>query len=345
MATSESAILEKVKAQQDDALFKKKTHFNAADRNRKYYRCFGLLVVVASLLLLLLNGLAKFAEIFGGADWLPWWVNAFWMLIIIGLGFLQQHFHMPLVIAHQRVAVNFLVLYKAYGRILAAYKDGVIVSKVLYDKFEMLSEKFADVIKEGCLSPTSDRDEKEARRSIVGGDEAPSRSDSECALLGKVDDQNEDALIEKNKHLNAAKRKLGYDSRLKNLSFVINFVVFVMLLVMARLTQMDWLNWFAVLLVLISSILVLMRTYLNFLPTIEAHKQVAERFGLLCQDYGKLKAAYRDSSIDLAELYAKLEKVSDDHHRIIRDGSAFPTNYGDYRENSQKWFRFEVCGL
>ena len=114
------------------------------------------------------------------------------------------------------------------------------------------------------------------------------------------------------------------------------------LLVIGYLTQ---LNWLAVLLVLISSIIVLMQTYLNLIPTIENHKQIAERFLILSQDYSRISATYQDKNFELADLLAALEKISEEHHKLLKEGQVFPTNYSDYREDSKKWYHFNVCGL
>ncbi len=163
--------------------------------------------------------------------------------------------------------------------------------------------------------------------------------------LTEIDDTKKDALTENKKHLNAAKRKATYDKRLKNLSFIINIIVFITLLVIGYLTQLNWLNWLAVLLVLISSIIVLMQTYLNLIPTIENHKQIAERFLILSQDYSRISATYQDKNFELADLLAALEKISEEHHKLLKEGQVFPTNYSDYREDSKKWYHFNVCGL
>jgi cation transport ATPase len=333
----DSAIFEKIEHQKIDALIHKKKHFNAADRKRKYHHKLGISAVVISFLLLLLNGLVKFADIFGQADWILW-VN---LILIIGvtvlLGIQALFKFMPSVTEHEETAADFLALAKEYGRLIAAHKNDIFELKATYEKFDKLSEKHEMLIQKSKALSTNDVDLQKAEKGIEDDEEGyeKERQKNESAILEKADEGRIDALYEEKKHDNAAKRKKKINTfYLWVPAFVINGVVGLILLLeglqIINVLQADWLKWIGAFLILIAAILILIQTYFNFMPFINGHKRMAAKFLALGNKYERLIVAYKDQAFDSKELYDRLENLSEKHSEMLRDGHAFPTSYDDY---------------
>ncbi len=325
--------IEKIKQRRTEALTDAKKHFNAADRKRKWHNFLTIWAVLFGISFLILNGIFKFVGIFGQA--LPWFNLVLISGAIVFLGIQIFKFSMPIIIEHDNKAEDFLAIAKKYWRLIAAYRNETFEPKVLYEKFNKLSDEYDSLIQKSHAPSTNDADLQQAQDGIKFGEAEyteKEREKSENAILEKVSEGKVDALYEEKKHDYAAKRNQKIDTFLWILPPVIYFVIglIVLLDTLQLISIFEWLKWIGAFLIFIAVGLTAIRTQFNLLSIVNGHERMVDKFSALGKKYEYLIASYKDHVFDSKELYEELENISEKHYHLLKDGHAFPTNNKDY---------------
>ena len=171
MVNTDKAILENIAHRQKEAMLNKKTHFNAADRKKQFHLCLGLLAIVISVLFVLLNALVQFADIFGDAQWLSWanMCLAFLAFILYNIRALLKYG--LIVHGHEKIAADYLDLFKAYRRLQAGFQDKAIDITQLQTCFTTLSQKQVEIDDKAQAFPTTKIDSDITQKGLKNNEE------------------------------------------------------------------------------------------------------------------------------------------------------------------------------
>lgn len=169
--------IENLKKIKVDALYGKKKHFNAADREQNYHQRLGIATILinvfgASGLFYILSNITL--------DWLKYTLL---VLIFIGafISFIQTYFNFSKQSeGHRSIGNRYLSIYKKCNRLEGYIDDGVIDNKYLINSIEEISKEIDSVNTNAESFPTNNKDYAKAQKGIKNGDE--SYTDDELKL-------------------------------------------------------------------------------------------------------------------------------------------------------------------
>ncbi|WP_376777126.1 SLATT domain-containing protein [Flavobacterium covae] len=159
---------EKLKRIKVDALYGKKKHFNAADRNEKNHYRIGIPLVVINIL----TGSILFYVITDGAtNWVKY-VPLFLALISALLSGFQTYLNLQKKVeGHRRVGNKYLAIMKKCDRLQGYIIDKVISNDELISRIENIAQEIDSINVEAESYPTNNSDYELAKKGIENGEE------------------------------------------------------------------------------------------------------------------------------------------------------------------------------
>lgn len=151
-----------------DALYGKKKHFNAAERNEKKHYWIGIPLVVINIL----TGSILFYVITDGAtNWVKY-VPLVLALISALLSGFQTYLNLQKrVEGHRRVGNKYLAIMKKCDRLQGYIADNVIANDEIISMIENIANEIEAINIEAETYPTSNSDYELARKGIENGEE------------------------------------------------------------------------------------------------------------------------------------------------------------------------------
>lgn len=159
---------DKLKRIKVDALYGKKKHFNAADRNEKKHFRIGVPLVVINIL----TGSILFYVITDGAsNWVKY-VPLVLALVAALLSGFQTYLNLQKKVeGHRRVGNKYLSVMKRCDRLQGYIADNVITNEDLINRIEEISIEIDSINVEAESYPTSNADYQLAKKGIESGEE------------------------------------------------------------------------------------------------------------------------------------------------------------------------------
>lgn len=159
---------EKLKRIKVDALYGKKKHFNAADRNERNHYRIGIPLVIINIL----TGSILFYVINDGAsNWVKY-VPLILALISALLSGFQTYLNLQKKVeGHRRVGNKYLSTMKKCDRLQGYIIDGVISNEVLISRIEIIAQEIDSINVEAESYPTNNSDYELAKKGIENGEE------------------------------------------------------------------------------------------------------------------------------------------------------------------------------
>jgi len=159
---------DKLKRIKVDALYGKKKHFNAADRNEKKHFRIGVPLVVINIL----TGSILFYVITDGAsNWVKY-VPLVLALVAALLSGFQTYLNLQKKVeGHRRVGNKYLSVMKKCDRLQGYIADNVIANEDLINRIEEISIEIDGINVEAESYPTSNADYQLAKKGIESGEE------------------------------------------------------------------------------------------------------------------------------------------------------------------------------
>lgn len=160
---------DKLKRIKVDALYGKKKHFNAADRNEKYHYRIGIPLLFINIL----TGSVLFYVIKDGAtNWIKY-VPLVLALVAAFLSGFQTYFNLQKKVeGHRRVANKYLAVMKKCDRLQGYIADKMIIAEEnLISKIEDISVEIDNINTEAEGFPTTKKDYRLAQKGIESGEE------------------------------------------------------------------------------------------------------------------------------------------------------------------------------
>jgi hypothetical protein len=159
---------EKLRRIKVDALYGKKKHFNAADRNEKNHYWIGIPLVIINIL----TGSILFYVITDGAtNWIKY-VPLFLALISALLSGFQTYLNLQKQVErHRRIGNRYLSIMKKCDRLQGYIADKVITNEGLISEIENIANEIDSINTESEIYPTNNFDYEQAKRGIENGEE------------------------------------------------------------------------------------------------------------------------------------------------------------------------------
>jgi hypothetical protein len=166
---NEAFTLNEVRKVRTDAIYGKKSHFNAADRKRGYHWWTGIPAAIITLLL----G-SCFMEVVNSSyptacKWLASGLSVIAATLIMLQTMLRFERNAQ---QHQRIGSRYLAIVKECRRVVAYHQDGDISPDELRLQLESLAEKYEQVNRDSDACPPSKADYRKAREGWQGGEES-----------------------------------------------------------------------------------------------------------------------------------------------------------------------------
>lgn len=167
--------------------------------------------------------------------------------------------------------------------------------------------------------------------------------------VSKVDELRVDALYGKKKHFNAADRKQNYELWLGIPAITLNVIGGSLLFGMAIKDFPTVFGWIGAVLVLISTFLTTIQTFLHFQRQADGHKRIANRYLEIAKECGRMKAYIYDGLCTSEKIKEQLEILSKSYAQVNLDAESYPTNQMDYKKAQQDFveeesYRFDEIG-
>ena len=151
-----------------DALYGKKKHFNAADRNEKNHDKIGIPLFIINIV----TGSILFYVITDGAtNWIKYVPLALAVISAILSGFQTFFNFQKRVEGHRRIGNKYLSIMKKCDRLQGYIADKVITNEELISKIENLANEIDSINNEAEIYPTNSSDYKQAKQGIENGEE------------------------------------------------------------------------------------------------------------------------------------------------------------------------------
>jgi hypothetical protein len=158
----------KLKRIKVDALYGKKKHFNAADRNEKNHYRIGVPLVVINIL----TGSILFYVITDGAsNWIKYVPLILALMSALLSGFQTYLNLQKKVVGHRRVANKYLAIMKKCDRLQGFIIDKVVSNDDLINRIESIAIDIDSINIEAESYPTSNSDYLIAKKGIENGEE------------------------------------------------------------------------------------------------------------------------------------------------------------------------------
>ncbi|VXD15848.1 SLATT domain-containing protein [Marinoscillum sp. 108] len=160
---------EKVRRIKVDALYGKKKHFNAADRNQSIHYRIGVPLIVINVIT---GSILFYALTDGIAGWIKYFplVLSFVSALLVGF---QTYFNFQKKVeGHRRIGNRYLAIMKKCDRLLGYFADNAVSESELIDRLEKIAHEIEEINKEAESLPTSDKDYKLAKAGIEAGEES-----------------------------------------------------------------------------------------------------------------------------------------------------------------------------
>jgi len=159
---------EKLKKIKVDALYGKKKHFNAADRNEKNHYRIGVPLVIINVL----TGSILFYVITDGAmNWVKY-VPLILALIAALLSGFQTYLNLQKrVEGHRRIGNKYLSIMKKCDRLQGYISDNAITNEGLILEMENIASEVDNINIEAETYPTNNSDYEQAKKGIEKGEE------------------------------------------------------------------------------------------------------------------------------------------------------------------------------
>lgn len=165
---------DKLKRIKVDALYGKKKHFNAADRNEKTHYQIGVPLVIINIL----TGSVLFYVLTDGVDnWVKFIPIILALIAALLSGFQTYLNPQKKVEGHRRIGNRYLFIMKKCDRIQGYIADSIIDNENLIIKIEEIASEIDEVNKEAESFPTNSSDYELAKKGIESGEESYTESE------------------------------------------------------------------------------------------------------------------------------------------------------------------------
>ena len=159
---------DKLKRIKVDALYGKKKHFNAADRNEKNHYWIGIPLIIINIL----TGSILFYVITDGAsNWIKYIPLVLALISALLSGFQTYLNLQKKVEGHRRVGNKYLAIMKRCDRLQGYIKDQVISNDDLISRIEDIATEIGSINIEAESYPTNNSDYLLAKKGIENGEE------------------------------------------------------------------------------------------------------------------------------------------------------------------------------
>lgn len=151
-----------------DALYGKKKHFNAADRNENNHYWIGVPLVIINIL----TGSILFYVITDGATNSIKYIPLVLALVSALLSGFQTYLNLQKKVeGHRRIGNKYLAVMKKCDRLQGYIADNVISNNDLINRIEDLAQETDSINKEAETYPTNNSDYQLAKKGIEIGEE------------------------------------------------------------------------------------------------------------------------------------------------------------------------------
>jgi len=151
-----------------DALYGKKKHFNAADRNENNHYWIGVPLVIINIL----TGSILFYVITDGAtNWIKYIPLVLALVSALLSGFQTYLNLQKKVEGHRRIGNKYLAVMKKCDRLQGYIADNVILNNDLINRIEELAQETDSINIEAETYPTNSSDYQLAKKGIENGEE------------------------------------------------------------------------------------------------------------------------------------------------------------------------------
>lgn len=159
---------EKLKRTKVDALYGKKKHFNASDRNEKNHYRIGIPLVVINILT---GSILLYVITDGASNWVKY-VPLFLALISALLSGFQTYLNLQKKVeGHRRIGNKYLAIMKKCDRLQGYVIDKVISNDELISRIESIAQEIDSINVEAESYPTNNSDYELAKKGIENGEE------------------------------------------------------------------------------------------------------------------------------------------------------------------------------
>ncbi|MBF2091227.1 hypothetical protein FPG87_12370 [Flavobacterium psychrophilum] len=159
---------EKLKRIKVDALYGKKKHFNAADRNEKNHYGIGIPLIIINVL----TGSVLFYALTDSVDnWVKFIPLVLAFIAALLSGFQTYMNYQQKVEGHRRIGNRYLASMKKCDRLQGYFADKSISNDEFIQKMESIALEIDDINQEAESYPTSSADYDQAKKGIESGEE------------------------------------------------------------------------------------------------------------------------------------------------------------------------------
>lgn len=159
---------EKIKRIKVDALYGKKRHFNAADRNERNHYRIGVPLIVINVV----SGSILFYVLTDGTtNWIKYVPLVLTLISALLSGF-QTYLNLPQrVEGHRRVGNKYLSVMKKCDRLQGYISDKILSNDEIVKRVEEIALEATEANKEAEAFPTNNTDYRLAQKGIQAGEE------------------------------------------------------------------------------------------------------------------------------------------------------------------------------
>ncbi|WP_433810253.1 SLATT domain-containing protein [Flavobacterium johnsoniae] len=160
--------IEKLKRIKVDALYGKKKHFNAADRNERNHYKIGVPLIIINVL----TGSVLFFVLTDGVNnWVKFIPLVLAFVAALLSGFQTYLNYQQKVEGHRRIGNRYLASMKKCDRLQGYFADKSITNEEFIKKMEIIALEIDDINQEAESYPTNGNDYELAKKGIESGEE------------------------------------------------------------------------------------------------------------------------------------------------------------------------------
>jgi hypothetical protein len=160
--------IEKLKRIKVDALYGKKKHFNAAERNEKNHFRIGIPLIVTNILT---SSVLLYVITNNNPNWIKYIPLTLALVSALLSGFQTYLNLQKRVEGHRRVGNKYLSIMKKCDRLQAYINDKLISNEDLINRLEDISKETDSINVEAETYPTNNKDYQSAKKGIEAGEE------------------------------------------------------------------------------------------------------------------------------------------------------------------------------